>query len=119
MRKIIEKIVVGLIEKIAVGLIVLAISFTVFFELNRISGSFVAQYDVEVEDVYSRHGGTAYFTTPDGRYGDAPLNDYRIIMPDDADMVEPGDTIRVKEYKGIFGSHYYVFVEEIKDKREN
>jgi len=119
MKKNIENIVVGLIEYIAVGLIVLVIAFTVFFDLNRISGSFVAEYDVEVQDVYGRDGGRAYFTTPDGREGDVPLNDYRIIIPDDADMVEPGDTIRVKEYIGIFGSPYYDFVEEIKDKGEN
>ena len=72
----------------------------------------VGEYDVIVEYVNGRGGGYADFTTPQGNEGSVDLHDYRLIIFDD-DYVGVGDTIRVREYKGIFNELYYVFVEEI------
>lgn len=91
-----------------------AVSIIAYEHINEISGEFVAEYDVVVEDTNYRGGGVAYFTNPRGESGRVDLDDYRSIIFDDEDYVEAGDTIRVQEYVGFFKQTYYVLLEEVK-----
>jgi len=79
---------------------------------NQIHAEFMDEYDVVVEFVNGRGGGSAEFTTPNGEEGRVDLHDNRIIIMDDSDRVKVGDTIRVREYKGFFNRLYYVLAED-------
>lgn len=103
---------VKLIEVLVLSLLSIAVFIAVFFGGNQLRGDFIDEYDVIVEYVNGRGGGCADFTTPQGNKGSVDLHDYRPIIVDD-DCVDVGDTIRVREYKGLFNELYYVFVEEI------
>ena len=107
--KIIEKVIKILI----LSLLLTVLSFASYFFCNRTNGEFVDEYEVVVEYVGGRGGGSASFRTPNGEYGDVDLHDYRPILTDEDEYVSVGDIIRVQEYKGIFGMPYYVFVEEV------
>ena len=98
---------------IALSLLSMAVFVVSFSGVNQLHGEFVGEYDVVVEDVYYRSGGSAYFTTPQGEDGVVDLNDHRLVISDDDDVVDVGDTIKVRQYKGLFDKIYYVFVEEI------
>ena len=103
---------VKLIEVLALSLFSMAVFIAVFFGGNQLRGEFIGEYDVIVEYVNGKGGGYADFKTPQGEEGSVDLHDYRPIIIDD-DYVDVGDTIRVREYKGLFNEIYYVFVEEI------
>ncbi len=103
---------VRLIEVLVLSLLSMAVFIAVFFGGNQLRGEFIGEYDVIVECVNGRGGGYADFTTPQGDEGRVDLHDYRPIIVND-DYVDVGDTIRVREYKGLFNEVYYVFVEEI------
>ena len=106
-----REVYVKLIETSVLSLLLAAVFIAVFFGGNQFRGEFIGEYDVIVEYVNHRGGGYADFTTPQGNEGSVDLHDYRPIIVDD--YVDVGDTIRVREYKGIFNELYYVFVEEI------
>ena len=107
-----REVYVKLIEVLVLSLLLMAVFIAVFFGGNQFRGEFIGEYDVIVEYVNGRGGGYADFTTPQGNEGSVDLHDYRPIIVDD-DYVDVGDTIRVREYKGILNELYYVFVEEI------
>ena len=107
-----REVYVKMIETFFLSLLLMAVFIAVFFCGNQWRGEFIGEYDVIVEYVNGRGGGYAHFTTPQGNEGSVDLHDYRPIIGDD-DYVDVGDTIRVREYKGIFNELYYVFVEEI------
>ncbi len=100
------------VEVIAVSVLFAAVSPLTFSLGNRIGSTFVGEHDVVVEYVIGRGGGTATFTMPNGRVGEVELHDYRPVLSDDANFVDVGDTIRVREYRGLFQLTYYTFVEE-------
>ena len=106
-----RKVYVKMIETFVLSLLLMAVFIAVFFGVNQWRGEFIGEYDVIVEYVNGRGGGYADFTTPQGNEGRVDLHDYRPIIVDA--YVDVGDTIRVREYKGIFNELYYVFVEEI------
>ena len=87
--------------------------YSIFSGINQLRGEFIGEYDVVVEDVYVKGGGSACCTTPQGEEGIVAFDDFRLIISDDDDVVEVGDTIKVRQYKGLFDKIYYVFVEEI------
>ena len=103
--------VVRLIETLILSFLLMAVFVMVFWGGNQLGGDLVGEYDVTVEFVNGRGGGTAYFTTPSGEEGSVGLNDYRIIVEDD-DCISVGDTIRVREYKGFFNQFYYALAEK-------
>lgn len=107
-----REVYVKLIETSVLSLILAAVFIAVFFGGNQFRGEFIGEYDVIVEYVNGKGGGYADFTTPQGNKGSVDLHDYRPIIVDD-DYVAVGDTIRVREYKGLFKELYYIFVEEI------
>ena len=96
-----------------IALVFAMVCGTIFISANAIKGEFIGEYEVVVESISGHGGGRAGFTSPYGTYEYVDLNDYRIILTDEDDYVDVGDTILVKEYKGIFDMHYYIFVEEI------
>lgn len=106
-----DKTLVKIIEVAALSLLLCIVAPITYDVGNHLSSEMTAQYDVVVESVYGRGGGSATFTTPDGRSAEVDLHDYRVVLVDD--YVEVGDTIRVQEYCGLFQQPYYVFVEEI------
>ena len=108
---------VKFIEVLALSLLSMAVFIAVFFGGNQLRGEFIGEYDVIVEFVDGRGGGYADFTTPQGNEGSVDLHDYRPIIVDD-DYVDVGDTIRVREYKGLFNEIYYVFVAEVRQVNE-
>ena len=103
---------IKIIEVLFLSLLLMAVFMAVFLGGNQLRQDFIAEYDVTVEFVNGRLGGCAYFTTPQGNECSVELHDYRPIFVDD-DYVSVGDTIRVREYKGLFNDIYYVFIEEI------
>ena len=84
----------------------------IYGEINRATGEFVAEYDVEVESCLYNHGGKAYFTAPDGQDASVKLNDYRVVVPDD-DYIKEGDVITVREYVGLFRETFFILVETV------
>ncbi len=93
------------------ALVLTMISSLLYDGINRISGEFVAEYEVEAIDCNHRNGGKAYFNDRNGRYASVNLNDYRIVIPDDA-YVKEGDIITVREYVGFFSETFFVLVEQ-------
>jgi hypothetical protein len=75
-------------------------SWAVYFHVNNLQSTFVAEYEATVNDVYYRGEGIAYFLNPDGEARAADLQDRRLVVTDDS-YVKIGDTIRVREYKGL------------------
>lgn len=120
MQKITEKgaseksknIWIKLIEVLVLSLLSTALFMSIYICGNEVFGEYIDEYEVVVEFVDGRGGGYADFTTPQGAKGSVGLHDYRLVMDDD-DHVAVGDTIRVREYKGLFKKLFYVFVEEI------
>jgi hypothetical protein len=108
-----EKIWGKLLRILVLALFLALLSFITFRLVNNTNGKLIGEYEVVVEAVYGRGGGTADFTSPYGTTESVELHDYRLIYFDEDDFVDVGDTIKVREYKGIFGVSYYVFVEEI------
>ena len=95
-----------------VSLILAGLSTLIYGEINRATGEFVAEYDVEVESCLYNNGGKAYFTAPDGQDASVRLNDYRVVVPDD-DYIKEGDVITVREYVGLFRETYFILVETV------
>ena len=108
-----EKIWGKLLRILVLALFLALLSFITFRLVNNKNGKLIGEYEVVVEAVYGRGGGTADFISPYGTTESVELHDYRLIYFDEDDFVDVGDTIKVREYKGIFGVSYYVFVEEI------
>ena len=108
-----RKTLVKLIESLVLSLLLMAVSLRTLEGVNRLHAELIGEYDVVVEIVYGRGGGSATFTTPLGNEGSVDLHDYRPIVFDDEEHVVAGDTIRVREYKGLFNEVYYIFVEEV------
>ena len=100
-----------MIEALTFSLFSTAVFIGVFFCGNQLHRDFIDEYDVIVEYVNGRGGGYADFVTPQGDEGRVDLHDYRLVIVDH-DYVDVGDTIRVREYKGLFNRLFYVFVEE-------
>ena len=101
------------LDIVALSLLSMAVFIVSFSGINQLRGEFIGEYDVVVEDVYVKGGGAACFTTPQAEEGIVEFDDFRLIISDDDDVVEVGDTIKVRQYKGLFDKIYYVFVEEI------
>lgn len=93
------------------SLIFAGVSTLVYDEINRTTGEFVAEYEVEVIDSYQRNGGIAYFIDHNGNKAEVNLHDYRIIAIED-DYINEGDVITVREYIGLFCETYFVLVDE-------
>lgn len=93
------------------SLIFAGVSTLVYDEINRTTGEFVAEYEVEVIDSYQRNGGTAYFIDHNGNKAEVNLHDYRIIAIED-DYIDEGDIITVREYIGLFRETFFVLVDE-------
>jgi hypothetical protein len=95
------------------SLIFAGVSTLVYDEINRATGEFVDEYEVEVIDSYQRNGGIAYFIDRNGNKAEVNLHDYRIIAIED-DYINEGDVITVREYVGLFRKNYFVLVEDEK-----
>ena len=94
-----------------VSLLLAGLSTLLYNAINRTSGEYVAEYEVEVIDSNQRNGGIAYFIDQNGNYEDVNLHDYRVIAIED-DYVNEGDIITVREYVGLFGETFFVLVDE-------
>lgn len=93
------------------SLILAGLSTLLYDAINRASGEYVAEYDVEVESCLYNNGGKAYFKAPNGQDASVRLNDYRLIKQDD-DFIIEGDVITVQEYVGLFRKTYFILVDE-------
>lgn len=86
-------------------------SWAVYFYVNSLQGTFVSEYDAVVTDAYYRGGGTASFQNPKGEERAVDLHDHRLIVLDDS-YVKVGDTIRVREYVGLFDVPFCTLTEQ-------
>lgn len=93
------------------SLILAGLSTLLYDAINRASGEYVAEYEVEVESCLYNNGGKAYFKAPNGQDASVRLNDYRLIKQDD-DFIIEGDVITVQEYVGLFRKTYFILVDE-------
>ena len=94
-----------------VTVLAVAGSWAFYFHVNNLQSTFVAEYEATVNDVYYRGEGTAYFLNPDGEARAADLQDRRWVVTDDS-YVKIGDTIRVREYKGLFDVPFCTLAEQ-------
>ena len=94
-----------------ISLLLAGVSTLLYDAINRSSGEYVAEYEVEVIDSNQRNGGIAYFIDQNGNTADVNLHDYRIIAIED-DYVNEGDIIAVREYIGLFGETFFIFVDK-------
>ncbi len=102
------------IKILIISVIFSAVSIAVFTRTNQICGKFIAEYNVTVESINGRGSGSASFTKTDGSYGKVDLMDERVMIFDEKKSVDIGDVITIREYRGLFGKTYYIFVEEVK-----
>lgn len=86
-------------------------SWAIYFYVNSLQGTFVSEYDAVVTDAYYRGGGTASFQNPKGEERAVDLHDHRLIVLDDS-YVKVGDTIRVREYVGLFDMPFCTLAEQ-------
>ena len=86
-------------------------SRVIYFCVNSLQGTFVAEYEATVYDAYYRGEGTAYFLNPDGEARAVDLQDHRWVVLDDS-YVKVGDTIRVREYVGLFDVPFCTLAEQ-------
>ena len=92
------------------SLLLAAMSVMVFTYGNELTGDFLGEHEVTVQEVSYRGSGAAYFTDTNGEKARVDLRDGRLFITDDEDLVEVGDTITVEEYIGFFGEKYYVLI---------
>ena len=85
--------------------------WAIYFYTNSLQGTFVSEYDAVVTDTYYRGGGTAWFYNPKGEERAVELHDHRLIVTDDS-YVKIGDTIRVREYVGLFDVPFCTLAEQ-------
>ena len=100
------------IEIFIFSFVILISSVFIYHSANKISSVYVQEYDTVVTDVHYRYGGKAWFTDPYGEEQFANLNDWRIIIVNDEEIISTGDTIHIKEMRGSFGFNYYVIVDK-------
>ena len=86
-------------------------SWGIYIYTNSLQCTFVSEYDAVVTDTYYRGGGTAWFYNPQGEERAVDLHDHRLIVTDDS-HVEIGDTIRVREYVGLFDVPFCTLAEQ-------
>ena len=86
-------------------------SWVIYFCVNSLQGTFVAEYDAVVTDTNYRGGGTAWFQNPKGEERAVDLQDHRWVVTDDS-YVKIGDTIRVREYVGLFDMPFCTLAEQ-------
>ncbi len=92
---------------IVVALIVLFVSTGSYRVVNEFSGELVAEYDAKVTETNGRGGHTAYFIDSQGNEGSVYYETwFKIFIGEDEYPCE-GDTIHVREYKGLFGKTFY------------
>ncbi len=86
-------------------------SWVIYFYTNSLQGTFVSEYDAVVTDTYYRGGGTAWFYNPQGEERSVELHGDSLSVTSDS-HVEIGDTIRVREYVGLFDVPFCTLAEQ-------
>lgn len=97
-------------------LVVTVLSMTggwaVYFYVNSLQGTFVSEYDAVVTHTdYYRFSGTAWFQNPKGEERSIGLHGDSLSVTSDS-HVEIGDTIRVREYVGLFDVPFCTLTEQ-------
>ncbi len=92
---------------IVVALIVLFVSTGSYRVVNEFSGELVAEYDAKVTETNGRGGHTAYFIDSQGNEGSVYYETWFKIFIGEDEYPREGDTIHVREYKGLFGKAFY------------
>jgi membrane-bound ClpP family serine protease len=85
--------------------------WAIYFYTNSLQSTFVSEYDAVVTDTYYRGGGTAWFQNPKGEERSVELHGDSLSVTSDS-HVEIGDTIRVREYKGLFDVPFCTLAEQ-------
>lgn len=92
---------------IMVALIVLFISPGSYDVVNEFSGELVAEYDAKVTETYGRFDHNAGFIDSQGNEGSIYYETWFKFFIDPDKYPFEGDTIHVREYKGLFGKTFY------------
>jgi len=86
-------------------------SWGIYIYTNSLQCTFVSEYDAVVTDTYYRGGGTAWFYNPQGEERSVELHGDSLSVTSDS-HVEIGDTIRVREYVGLFDVPFCTLAEQ-------
>ncbi len=87
-------------------------SWVIYFFANSLQGTFVSEYDAVVTHTdYYRFSGTAWFQNPKGEERSVELHGDSLRVTSDS-HVEIGDTIRVREYVGLFDVPFCTLAEQ-------
>ena len=93
---------------------ILAMLFAGAFEVgNRIYGEYVGEYVVTVVDPPDRSGHVTVIL-PSGEMADVDTP-RKLIYFDDEAFLDIDDKILIQEWEGLFGTPFYVFIEEVDD----
>ena len=106
-KNINKKFVAQISEITAMIILVIAISLFSYNVVNDFSGELVAEYDTKISVHYGGRHHIAYFTDSQGNEGSIYYN-RELFYANNYDLYPyEGDTIHVREYKGLFGLPYY------------
>lgn len=81
---------------------------------NKLYGEYVGEYEVTVEYISGRHNESVTVRLPNGETAIVNVES-KLIYIDESEYVDEDDVILIREWKGLFGTPFYVFVEEIED----
>ena len=107
-KNITKKFVAQISEIIAMIILVIAISWFTYDVVNDFSAELVAEYDTKIsvfEGGHRRH--IAYFTDSQGNEGSITYHRNNFLIINRGEYPFEGDTIHVREYKGLFGVTFY------------
>ena len=106
-KNITKKFVAQISEMMVMVGLIIGISAFSYTIVNDFSGELVAEYDAKVTETNGRGGHTAYFIDSQGNEGSVYYETwFKIFIGEDEYPCE-GDTIHVREYKGLFGKAFY------------
>lgn len=108
---------VTLVKIFSVSVVMVVISSIIYGSINRFYGRTVDTYETVITEVlYSNYSGCVFwFDDPLGNEKsvtvEGTLKDLRLIMPEDEDRIEVGETVKIREMQGIFKINYCELIE--------
>jgi|GEM_PF-1247216 len=112
-RQTFTRLLTRLGKTVAVALIAMVLSVVLYGTINCMSGDFMMEYDAVVTHADYWRGRTLYFDNPNGENRYVNLYDYDPFKEDDDDyLFGIGDTVRVREYRGLFDAPFCLLTEK-------
>ena len=115
-RQTFVRLLTRLGKAVAVSAIATVLSVVLYGTFNCMSGELVMEYDAVVTFADYWRGSTVYFDNPDGENRYIHLDDYSPFKTEGDYLYNVGDTVHVREYRGIFDVPYCIAAETEESK---